>query len=185
MKAIVYIAVIAVGILTAALTASEKKPERDAGRSSEQKDSMFGSVGPIIGVSVAGTQGEYRAAPVFGLRIIGIYIWGVDFNGLNADEYILSGIIAPVFHLIPESDFVDPVLMFGAVYSFHHWESKPSRDLHINSAAAIRKGAIHDITFGTGLGLNFMFASRYAAGLGVWLNYDYEVKETRSTITPK
>ncbi len=123
---------------------------------------------------MAGVQGEYAFIPEVGIRAVGLCIFGADFNSMNRDEYILSAIITPVLHLAPEFKILDPVLMLGFVYSFHHWESK-AYHLGMNSNSTIREGNLHDFTFGAGIGFNFKFANRFKAGINLWLNYDYGV----------
>ena len=137
-----------------------------------------GAAGALIGITVFGAYGEYRFMPELGLRISGIYIFGADFNDLNKDEFIVSGIIAPVYHMIPDLQILDPVLMIGVVYSYHRWETKSIKYLEINGSHTFRKGTIHDVTFGGGFGLNFKFADRFKIGLNLWLNCDYEVSTT-------
>jgi hypothetical protein len=138
------------------------------------------STGVLGGITMAGIQGEYRPIPELGIRVCGISIFGADFNLMNKDEYILSGLLAPVLHIAPDSSLLDPMLMFGAVYSYHHWETKNIELLDAGSSRTLRKGTIHDVTFGMGFGLNFRFAGRWKAGFDLWLNYDYEVKNMPS-----
>ena len=122
---------------------------------------------------MAGVQGEYTFIPHMGIRAVGLCIVGAGFNSMNRDEYILSAILTPVLHLGPELKILDPVLMLGFVYSYHHWESKLYK-----SNRTIREGNLHDFTFGAGIGFNFKFADRFKIGINLWLNYDYAVDTT-------
>ncbi len=136
-----------------------------------------GSISVLGGITMAGIQGEFTFIPHMGIRAVGLCILGADFNSMNRDEYIFSAIITPVLHLAPELEILDPVLMLGLVYSYHHWEVR-SNHIGINRASAIRKGNLHDVTFGAGLGFLFKFAGRFKTGINLWLNYDYGVVTT-------
>lgn len=145
----------------------------------EEKSSYKGSLAVLGGVSMAGIQAEYTPDPAFGIRTVGLCIIGADFNDMNRHEYILSGILMPVLHLAPESRIFDPVLLFGMVYSFHHWEYRIS-NTGINRGITLRQGNLHDVTCGFGFGILFKFAERLKAGLNLWLNIDYSVETTTS-----
>ena len=133
------------------------------------------ATGVLVSVTMFGAYGEYRFIPTVGLKAIGICILGADFNTMNRKEFILSGTITPVFHITPDLPILDPVLMLGIVYSYHHWETRSIPALEINGNTTLRQGNIHDVTFGGGLGLNFKFAERFKIGLNLWLNFDYAV----------
>ena len=126
---------------------------------------------------MVGAQLECTFNPYIGIRGVALFIPGANFNSLNRDEWILSAIVTPVLHLGPELPILDPVLMLGMVYSYHHWEMKLSR-LGIRSDKTIRKGNFHDVTFGAGLGFLFKFAGRFKTGVTLWINYDYSVDAT-------
>ncbi len=146
----------------------QKKTERPLSR---------GSAGVLCGITMAGVQAEYTPLPELGIRAVGLGVFGAGFNKMNRGEFILSGILAPVLHLAPKSRIIDPLLMIGLVYSYHHWETRAS-ELGINRRTAVREGAMHDVTVGAGFGILFRFADRFKAGLTLWLNYDYGVETT-------
>lgn len=150
-----------------------ERPERSGQRQ------YSGSISVLGGITMAGLQGEYTIIPEFGIRAVGLCIVGADFNSMNRNEFIFAAIVAPVIHLAPEFKILDPVLMIGLVYSYHHWESNLLH-MNIRSDRTIRSGNLHDVTFGTGLGFNFKFADRFKTGINLWLNYDYSVVTTVS-----
>jgi hypothetical protein len=158
-----------------------QKPEKIPGKQEQVQDKKpkgrniyKGSFSVLGGITMAGLQGEYTFIPEMGIRAVGLCILGADFNSMNRDEYIVSAIITPVLHLAPELEILDPVLMLGLVYSFHHWESK-AYQMGIHRNITVREGNLHDVTFGAGLGFNFKFADRFKTGINLWLNYDYGV----------
>jgi hypothetical protein len=153
--------------------ARESTPKIE-GSAQAEKHQYKGSLGIMGGITMAAVQGEYRFIPELGVKTVGLCIIGADFNDMNRDEYILSGIVAPVMHLAPETSIIDMVLMAGIVYSFHHWETKSS-NLGLHREITVREGNIHDFTFGMGFGILFRFAERFKAGINLWLNYDYGV----------
>ncbi len=167
------ISLIMSGGIRAAERETEQKPEH-----AEQRHYRC-SISVLGGITMAGLQGEYAIIPEFGVRAVGLCIMGADFNSMNKNEYIISAIVAPVIHLAPEFKILDPVLMIGLVYSYHHWESNLSH-MNIHIDRTIRSGNLHDVTFGTGLGFNFKFADRFKTGINLWLNYDYSVMTTIS-----
>lgn len=177
-KILFIVSIITTVFLTSVLCAQEitKKPET---HQKAETSYYRGSLGILGGVTMAGIHAEYTPVPEIGVRAVGLCIFGADFNDMNRDEYILSGIITPVLHLAPESGIVDPFLMFGLVYSFHHWTTRAT-DAGINRATTIRQGNLHDVTCGLGLGILFKFAGRLTAGLNLWLNIDYGVETTTS-----
>jgi hypothetical protein len=153
---------------------ARESPQKPEGAVPSQKQLYKGSIGILGGITMAAIQGEYNFIPELGVKAVGLCIIGADFNDMNRDEYILSGIVAPVLHLAPEKSFIDMVLMAGLVYSFHHWETKSS-NLGIHREITLREGNINDVTFGMGFGILFRFAERFKAGINLWLNYDYGV----------
>lgn len=177
-KLLLIFSIIAIVLLEYGLHAQNitKKPENPV---QKEKSRNKGSIGVLGGISMAGVQAEYIPVPGFGLRAVGLCIIGAEFNDMKRNEFILSGIAAPVLHLAPETSSIDPVLMLGLVYSFHHWETRTS-DMGLNHRRTLRKGNIHDVTFGAGFGIVFKFADRLKAGLSLWLNYDYGVDTTTS-----
>ncbi|MBP7736762.1 MAG: hypothetical protein KA369_12370 [Spirochaetes bacterium] len=173
--AIVIALIMSEGIRAAA---PEKEPKPELPEHSERHP-YRGSISVLGGITMAGLQGEYDFIPEFGVRTVGLCILGADFNSMNRNEYIIAAIIAPVIHLAPEFKILDPVLMIGLVYSYHHWESKLSY-LNIGIDRTVRRGNLHDVTFGTGMGFNFKFANRFKTGINLWINYDYSVVTTIS-----
>jgi len=144
-----------------------------------ERETYTGSAGILGGITMAGVHGEYAFVPHLGIRAVGLAIFGAGFNSMNRDEYILSAIVTPVLHLGPELQILDPILMLGFVYSYHHWESKTGY-LGLGSSRTVREGNLHDVTFGAGIGFLFKFADRFKAGVTLWLNYDYGVVTTYS-----
>jgi hypothetical protein len=171
-------------LITLVMSDGIRAASRETGQKPElpehsEQQQYKGSLSVLGGITMVGLQGEYAVVPEFGIKAVGLCIVGADFNSMNMDEYIISAIVAPVIHLAPEFKVLDPVLMIGLVYSYHHWESKLSH-ISINIDRTVREGNLHDVTFGTGMGFNFKFADRFKIGINLWLNYDYSVVTTIS-----
>ncbi len=160
-----------------AVTLQARKAEKPEEPKPVKKQLYKGAIGVLGGITMVGLQAEYTFIPHMGIRAVGLYIFGADFNSLNKDEYIVSAILTPVIHLAPEAKILDPVIMIGFVYSYHHWETKLYHIGNTNNFT-FREGNINDFTFGAGLGLVFKFADRLKAGFNLWLNYDYSVTTT-------
>lgn len=165
---------------------TEAAPVKEAAKTAKKTDEppkiteyYKGAISTLGGVTMAGLQVEYTFIPEMGIRAVGLYIWGADFNSMNKDEYICSAILAPVLHLGPELKIADPVIMIGVVYSYHHWEMKGELPI-TNRPITMRKGTIHDVTFGGGFGINLKYAGRLKTGFNLWLNYDYSVESTQT-----
>ena len=155
--------------------AAEVNPGKQAEKKPAGHKAYKGSASIMAGITMAGVQGEYTIVPHVGIRAVGLAIFGAGFNSMNRDEYILSAIVTPVLHLGPELKILDPILMLGFVYSYHHWESKTGCP---GGSRTIREGNLHDFTFGAGIGFLFKFADRFKMGVNLWLNYDYGVVTT-------
>jgi hypothetical protein len=173
------IALIALLFFGSRINANENQQKTET-RPGEEFHNYNWATGALFGITVCGAYGEYRFMPRLGLKAIGIYIFGADFNTMNRNEFIVSGAVAPVFHMTPDLPILDPVLMIGIVYSYHHWETRSIPYLGIKFEHTYRQGNIHDVTFGGGFGLNFKFADRLKIGFNLWLNCDYSVSTTSS-----
>jgi hypothetical protein len=177
MKKLVFLISITAIVSWTVTLQAQKKTDKSGDPKPVEQHHYKGAIGVLGGITMVGLQGEYTFIPELGIRAVGLYIFGADFNSLNRDEYIVSAILTPVLHLTPNVKILDLVLMMGLVYSYHHWETRWNQ-FGINSIAAIREGYIQDFTFGFGFGFIFKFADRLKAGVNVWLNYDYSVVTT-------
>jgi hypothetical protein len=171
------ITLIALLLFVGTVRAEETQQEKEAAPAAEVLD-YKGTAGALLSVTLFGAYGEYRFIPHLGLKAIGIYILGADFNTMNRKEYIVSGTIVPTFHIVPGFKLLDPVLMVGIVYSYHHWETRTIPALGLKCNRTLRQGNIHDVTFGGGFGLNFKFADRFKLGINLWFNIDYSLPTT-------
>lgn len=134
------------------------------------------NLGIITGTPMAGIHGEYLFIPELAMRVIALYIFGANFIEMNKSEYIITANLCLSYHIMGGKSFFDPVLMVGAVYSFHHWATKLNLYYsRYDKNFIIRQGNIQDITFGFGAGLNFICTKFFRIGLNLWFNYDYKV----------
>jgi hypothetical protein len=168
------ITLIALLLLGGNLSAKEIQQKKEAAPAEEDRYYKW-ATGALASITLFGAYGEYLFIPPVGIKAIGLFILGADFNTMNRKEYIVSGTLAPVFHLIPKMPILDPVLMVGIVYSYHHWETRAIPDVGIKCNRTLRQGNLHDITFGGGFGLHFKFADRFKIGFDLWLNLDYSL----------
>jgi len=165
---------IALLLFGGAVRAEETRQKKEGGPAAQIQDYPW-TTGALLSVTLFGAYEEYRFFPNLGLKAIGIYILGTDFNTMNRKEYIVSGAVAPTIHITPHLQLLDPVLMLGIVYSFHHWETRSIPFLGIKSNRTFRQGDLHDVTLGGGFGLYFKFADRFKLGFDLWLNIDYSL----------